>query len=267
MRLWEITLAAAILAGAALTASTDGGQAASVPVADPATALAVATSPPPTATVGVPVKSVRYDFGAGLRGEIWDLGHVLKLHEVSARGGRVSEVLRGDGVAVGYPAPCFGSVSMCPRVILQSDPAPGLNPDRGDVRWGARVMLAPGRTTDGENVVQKGFSTAGTQYKLQVDHYGGLASCVVAGYIGPLNKIYVAQWRRTVADGVWHSLDCVRHAGELTLTVDGRPRAAIAVPAELSIVNGDPLRLGGKGLGPYNDQFHGVLDDVYVAVG
>jgi hypothetical protein len=51
------------------------------------------------------------------------------------------------------------------------------------------------------------------------------------------------------------------------LFVDGQLRAAVTVPATLSIVNADPLRLGGKGIGPGNDQFHGELDDVYVTVG
>lgn len=217
--------------------------------------------------MGVPVKSVRYDFGTALGAEVWDLGHVLPLRPVAVNGGTLAGQERGDGIAVGYPPPCLGPPEMCPRVLLQSDPAPWLNPDQRDVLWGALVMVEPGRTTDGENVVQKGFSTAGTQFKLQVDHYGGLPSCVVAGTVSGVNRIYVAQWKRTVADGLWHSLDCVRRSGGLSLFVDGRLRASLPVPPTLSIVNPDPLRLGGKGLGPRNDQFHGALDDVYVTVG
>jgi concanavalin A-like lectin/glucanase superfamily protein len=225
-----------------------------------------ATEPEPTAPLGVPVKSVMYDFGAVLGAEVWDRDHVLPLHTVTVNGGGVTGVPREDGVAVDYPPPCSLEPRMCPRVILESDPAPGLNPDMGDLSWGARVLVEPGRTTDGENVVQKGYSILGTQFKLQVDHYAGLASCVLAGTVGEDHHIYVAKWNRTVADGLWHSLDCVRRSGGLSLLVDGTLRSTRPVPPDLSIVNPDPLRLGGKGLGPWNDQFHGRLDDVYVTV-
>lgn len=210
---------------------------------------------------------VEYDFGAVLGAQIWDREHVLPLHTVTMNGGSVTGVAREEGMAVDFPPPCDLAPQMCPRVILETDPAPGLNPDMRDVSWGARVMLEPGRTTDGENVVQKGYSILGTQFKLQVDHYAGLASCVLAGTIGEAHHIYVAKWNETVADGQWHSLDCVRRNGGLSLFVDGTVRRSLPVPPDLSIVNPDPLRLGGKGLGPWNDQFHGRLDDVYVTVG
>ena len=35
----------------------------------------------------------------------------------------------------------------------------------------------------------------------------------------------------------------------------------------LAIANDLPLRLGGKGIGPDNDQFHGALDAVFVEIG
>lgn len=269
---------------AVLSVSTDDGHRHQVssPVAEPLPPAAIVihhaavprrlvplpASRKTTAPVGVPVrKTVRYDFAGGLTADIWDPDRILRLHAVGAKGGVLEARERGEGIAVGYPPPCLGPPEMCPRVLLESDSAAWLNPDQRDVRWGARVLLGPDQTTDGENVVQKGFSTAGTQFKLQVDHYGGLPSCVVAGLVFGINRIYVAQWNRTVADGLWHTLDCVRVSTGLALYVDGELRKSVTVPAPLSIVNPDPLRLGGKGLGPWNDQFHGVLDDVYVTIG
>ncbi|WP_051366567.1 LamG-like jellyroll fold domain-containing protein [Hamadaea tsunoensis] len=222
----------------------------------------------PSAPAGVPANvSVRYHFDAGVGPAVWDDARLLRLRALGARDGAVRAQRRGTGYAAAFPAPCRTAEPECPRAILESDPAPWLNPGVRDVRWGAQVVLPPQSTTDGENVVQKGFSTQGTQFKLQVDHFGGLASCVVAGPDAGLNQIYVAQWNISVADGTWHKLDCVRHLGNLSLYVDGQLRAGVTVPVALSIVNPDPLRLGGKGIGPWNDQFHGELDDVYVTVG
>jgi hypothetical protein len=59
----------------------------------------------------------------------------------------------------------------------------------------------------------------------------------------------------------------VRSGTSLSVLVDGAVSGRTTVPAGLSIVNGDPLRIGGKGLSPNNDQFHGALDDVFVSIG
>ncbi|NUR74643.1 MAG: LamG domain-containing protein [Hamadaea sp.] len=232
----------------------------------PASPTADVRTPDQRRAAGEPV-TLRYAFDAGLADPIWDADRTLRLHPVGVMGGALTAKARAGTVAVGYPSVCQVQEADCPRVVLESDPAAWLNPGQADVSWGAQVLLESQNTSDGENVVQKGFSTQGTQYKLQVDHLGGLPSCVVAGLVFGVNRIYVAQWRRTVADGAWHRLDCVRRSTGLALFVDGELRASTAIPAQLSIVNGDPLRLGGKGIGPWNDQFHGILDDVYVTVG
>jgi hypothetical protein len=127
------------------------------------------------------------------------------------------------------------------------------------------VLLGADETTKGSNVVQKGFSTGGGQFKLQVDGKEGLPSCVLAGAQqgGPL---YVAISASTVADGRWHQVTCVRRGTSLTVSVDGAEVGRVAVPAELSVSNDDPVRIGGKGTGPNNDQYHGVLDDVFVSI-
>lgn len=212
-------------------------------------------------------KTVRYQFDTGLAEPIWDEARTLPLRTVGLNGGTVEARLHGDGQAAGFPQPCRVVVTECPRVVLETDPAAWLNPDQSDVSWGALVLLDPEQTTDGENLVQKGRSTQGTQFKLQVDHYAGLPSCVVAGTVFGVNRIYIAEWHSSIADGAWHKLDCVRRGSGLALFVDGEMRAGTVIPSQLSIVNPDPLRLGGKGIGPWNDQFHGLLDDVYVTVG
>ncbi|MEU7869377.1 hypothetical protein [Dactylosporangium sp. NPDC049140] len=50
-------------------------------------------------------------------------------------------------------------------------------------------------------------------------------------------------------------------------TFDGAVHATTAIPATLAITNPVPLSIGGKGDGAGNDQFHGTLDDVWIALG
>lgn len=211
---------------------------------------------------------LRYDLDQGLTEPVWDAARTLPLIPRAVRGGALRAVPRDGGRALAYPPPCLADDQRgCPTAVLQSPVVPWLNPRDRDVRWGARVLLRAEQTTDGENIVQKGRSTYGTQFKLQVDHRAGLASCVVAGLVGGENRIFVAQYVTSVADGRWHALDCERLGAALTLRVDGVVRARVTIPATLAIANDDPLRLGGKGVGPGNDQFHGILDDVYVTIG
>ncbi len=51
------------------------------------------------------------------------------------------------------------------------------------------------------------------------------------------------------------------------IIVDAAVRGIITIPATLSVSNTGPLSIGGKGAYPDNDQFHGVLDDVWIRVG
>jgi hypothetical protein len=51
----------------------------------------------------------------------------------------------------------------------------------------------------------------------------------------------------------------------MSINVDGRAISR-RVPAGLSISNGQPLRIGGKSVGPYNDQYAGQIDNVFVTV-
>jgi hypothetical protein len=71
----------------------------------------------------------------------------------------------------------------------------------------------------------------------------------------------------SVADGRWHALECRRIGARLAILVDGVPRGAGTIPATLSVDNTGPLSVGGKGAYTDNDQFQGVLDNVWVRIG
>jgi len=190
----------------------------------------------------------------------------LSMHVQTAHGGTLALIPHGGGLALRFPAPCahYGAPE-CARAVLTSDPAPWLNPGTRDLRYGAMVLLGAGATTKGENILQKGISNiAISQFKLQVDGIEGRPSCVIVG-VGS-HDIHVALASRSVADGQWHRLDCVRKGDILAVLIDGAAAGTVSIPANLMVRNDLPLQVGGKGAGPGNDQFNGDLDDVYVEI-
>lgn len=187
-----------------------------------------------------------------------------QLSVVAIAGGTVEPEAHAGGLAVRFPPRCRVYAGRgCPRVVLQSGRVP--NPGMAPVRFGAAVLMTTEDTAAGENVLQKGFSRGHGQFKLQVDGAAGFPSCVLVGTGS--RRIHMATAGVSVADGQWHAIECARSASSFSILVDGAVLRQIRVPAALSIVNSDPLRIGGKGLSPNNDQFHGAIDDVFVAIG
>ncbi|GIF01500.1 LamG-like jellyroll fold domain-containing protein [Paractinoplanes rishiriensis] len=226
-------------------------------------AMAMATA----ATAGAeaqaaPVDAVRYSFdGATPFADVTGNGHDLS--PVSRHGGAITTVARAGGSALAFPPPC--RVEPCPRIALRTVTTDELNPGRRPIRFGASVRLSADQTTTGENVLQKGYSAVGSQYKLQIDGVAGRPSCVLVDDRRP--QIHRAVSMVGVADGRWHTLECRRAGASLTLLVDGVRRSVATVPADLSVRNRIPLSVGGKGSFADNDQFQGMLDEVWVAIG
>jgi hypothetical protein len=206
-------------------------------------ALTACAAPAPADTTWHEPSGVRYRFDGGLG----DDRGVLPLRVASA-GGAIAMVDRDGGRAVRFPPPCerYGARE-CARVVLESGPASFLNPGTGPIRFGAAI-----RMSDGE-------------FKLQVDGLAGRPSCVLVG-VGS-SQICAAITDRSVANGRWHTIACVRDGGSLTVSVDGARAGSVSLPTTLSVHSDDPLRVGGKGSSANNDQFNGVLDDVYVDPG
>ena len=190
-------------------------------------------------------------------------GHGHDLTPVSRHGGTYDTVAHGAGRALTFPAPCH--TEPCPRIALRAVPEADLDPGRRPIRWGASVRLDPDETTKGENVLQKGYSASGSQYKLQVDGVQGRPSCVMVDDRRP--TIHVALSTASVSDGRWHTLECRRAGSDLAVVVDGQRRGGTTIPADLTVRNRIPLSVGGKGSFSNNDQFQGSLDDVWVSIG
>lgn len=209
---------------------------------------------------------VYYDFDGGVGRPIADVDGGHELRPLGQNGGTLRLVPQGSGLAVAYPDRCtLPRERDCPRAILEGFRDDSLNPGRRTLRYGASVRMTYDDLADGANVLQKGYSVGGvSQYKLQVDHRQGHPSCVVAGSRG---DIYRAEPWINVADGRWHDLECRRTPNRLIMIVDSVPRAWVPLPPQLSIANAEPLRIGGKGPAPGNDQFAGAIDDVFITIG
>jgi hypothetical protein len=253
---------------AALTVAGTASAAQAQPPSD-STAPASTTGQDPgttaTAATAGPHTVARYTFDArrsdGTFPDMSGSGHSLRAagtHDATTR-----MTPRASGSALVFPGTCGGS--SCPHLVLQATSAPDLSPGSADLRFGADVMLARSQTTAGQNVVQKGYSSSGGQYKLQIDGTAGRPSCVMVddGAV----TIHIAMSGVTVADGRWHRVECRRSGSQLSVVVDGVTRRTVTIPAALSVDNTLPLSIGGKGPGGNNDQFHGALDDVWITVG
>jgi hypothetical protein len=217
--------------------------------------VAVATAP----------VSLRYTFDGGAARPITDVRGAYQLHPQGQNGGTLSLVPQGNGLAVRYPNRCtLARERECPRAILQGVRDDALNPGTRPLRYGASILMTHSDLSDGANVFQKGYSVGGgSQFKLQVDHDRGHPSCVIVGR----RHIYRAEPAVDVADGNWHKLACSRTGRFLTLAVDGVERSRVTLPANLSIANPEPLRVGGKGANRGNDQYAGQIDNVFLTIG
>lgn len=229
-------------------------------------------TPAPSATPsGSSAPSPRPNPGTGLRldfdGGLDRSGAGLTLTKKAQQGGELTFVAHDAGLAVRFPETCHAAAEdSCPRAILEVADSAGLNPGLRPLHWGAAVLMTPGETSKGSNVVQKGYSMQGTQFKLQVDGYEGKPSCVISGPVEGQNHIFVALGSKGVADGGWHHVECVRDGAKLAVLIDGAPSGEAELPADLAIDNEAPVRVGGKGAATNNDQFHGMIDDVFIDI-
>ncbi|MEV0896707.1 LamG-like jellyroll fold domain-containing protein [Actinoplanes sp. NPDC049802] len=209
-----------------------------------------------------PLLIAHYGFNGRAGAIIDETGNGHTLRVLSYQGGRVRAVAHGPGAALAFPGKCTRLV--CPHVVLQSGASADLNPGARDIAFGADVLLPPGQTSPGQNILQKGYSTVSSQYKLQIDGVAGHPSCVLVDVRRPV--IRIARSVVTTADGRWHRVRCQRRGTLLDIYVDNVLRGRTRVPAGLTVTNNQPLRIGSKGAYRDNDQFNGVLDNVWVRI-
>jgi hypothetical protein len=234
------------------------------------TVIAVLPSAPASAapaggadTVPPATLVARYTFDAGAVD-----GHVA---DTSGRGGALTVrsadqgVIRFSGGTAAFPAACRSGATTCARGLLEAPNDADLNPGTRTFRWSARLAVSKSQLAGSSNVLQKGVSTGGSQWKLQLGATNGRAQCVVAGT--GTSGTYVVRSSESVADGAWHKIMCQRNGTSLSVWVDNVQRGAATIPSNLSISNSLPLRIGGPNFNTHSDMYHGQLDDVYAELG
>jgi len=215
------------------------------------------------ATESVPADFVAsYNFDSTVADGTFDdgSGHGHLLTALTRNGARPTTVPHGNGHALSFPHVCSGPT--CPRLVLEATDTDDLNPRTEPLRYGAGVRFTPAGSTGTESVLQKGWSTGGDQYRLEIDGGSGRPGCTVTD-----KQPYTARSRTSIGDGAWHAVECRRAGAELTILVDGGVARTVAVPATLSVSTARPFSVGGKGVSNYNDQFHGSVDDIWIHIG
>lgn len=166
----------------------------------------------------------------------------------------------GRGQALRFPAVCAVTEG-CPRAMVAIAHEAALDPAEKDFSYGAGVLLPADQTAQGSNIVQKGrFGSSGGQWKLQVDTLDGKPSCVVRGEA----SLLAVRSTESIADGQWHDVMCTKDDSGVSIEVDGTPTFE---RGEIGTVTNDfPISVGSPGIGDRDDQFHGVLDDVFLTI-
>lgn len=182
--------------------------------------------------------------------------------EMVANDGAVKQVpgAPGRGSAVAFPPMC-PTPQGCPRALLEIPDDPALDPGEEDFTYGASVRLDPQQTTTGSNIVQKGrYAASDSLWKLQVDNDAGHPSCVVRSG----SDLMRVRSGVSIADGSWHRVTCSKIGDGLAIEVDGVGRHT---QGRIGPVTSQwPVRIGAPGVGDHDDQFHGLIDDVFLRV-
>lgn len=234
-----------------------------------AIALAVALSPTAYAHAADVRLWLNFDNPPNDQADIlpWTTGCFANAEGVAAQacitaggGGSLTPTIRPSGEstspALKFPMPNSGTA-----VVIVSDQN-SLNPGTADFTLTAMVKLTSAEVSVGANLVQKGlFSTTGGQWKLQIDN--GIPSCRIAGTNPDETAApgVLVRWAAPITDIGWSYISCKRRGDELSISVDDATPVT-TTGATMNIANTADVRIGAKGTGTNNDQFHGAIDNV-----
>ncbi|WP_250037901.1 laminin G domain-containing protein [Paractinoplanes maris] len=240
-----------------------------VPAAPAAAAPAPAPSVSPAAAAAATSQLVaRWTFDAGaVNGQVADTsGRGPALTTRTADQGVIRfDTTTPSGRYASFPVACATTAKTCPRALLETPNIANLNPGTRTFRWSARMLTIKTQITGSANIMQKGVAGTGSQWKMQIGRTNGKAQCVVTGTGS--STVYLARSSGSVADGNWHKVLCQRSGTTLSVWVDNQQAGQTTIPANLSISNTMPLRVGGPNFKTKTDMYHGRLDDVYAELG
>ncbi len=142
-----------------------------------------------------------------------------------------------------------------------------LDPAANDITLTASVQVSgESMNDDSYDVVRKGLAgRPGGQYKMEIkraaDPTVGKLNCLYQGSRGTVNKVA----RRDIADGEWHTLECIKTSTSVVARVDGR-RGSTKAGSAGSISNPTNVLVGAKTAVPLDDTFDGKMDFVSIDI-
>lgn len=224
---------------------------------------------------------LEFDEGLAAMGEelgrIQNSGNALMRISVATRDGGALTRARGRyGFAARTPGGhARDGVGPLAALVVRPRGEDRLSPGTAPLKWGADVRLPARALTavEGNNVLQRGLFEDPVQFKLQIDD--GVPSCRVSGALGDAT----VEARASLRAGEWYRLHCQLRDGRLSVRVarPGRPGGTVgSAPAEVGpldferstpVAVGAKLNSGGEIVADSADQYHGLLDNVFVDVG
>jgi hypothetical protein len=142
-----------------------------------------------------------------------------------------------------------------------------LDPGKANLRITMRVRftVVPSARVGDYDLIRKGLSgTAGGDWKMEINppSSGSTMATAYCFFQDGTGKGASIRNGRSLADGAWHTIACVKTSTSIQIIVDGASRsAAVSLGA---INNTQPVYLGQK---PGADKYVGDMDEVSIQVG
>jgi hypothetical protein len=126
--------------------------------------------------------TISYGFDRGAANLNAALHDAPRLVVRSTNGGAIRTTKHAGGAAIGFPPVCaHPGTASCKRVVLETaGNGARLNPGSRRVQFGATLRMRADQTSDGENIVQKGFASGGS---VRCDLHAGALSITVDGTV------------------------------------------------------------------------------------
>jgi Concanavalin A-like lectin/glucanases superfamily len=224
----------------------------------------------PRLAVGAMLACVPVLIGAGeaqaaTTAALWHMEDTGRLVDSSGRG--------NDGTTTAVTSVASGAIGRAyhfngQNSVASVPDAASLDPGTATLRITARVRftVVPSRSVVDYDLVRKGLSgTAGGDWKMEI------FPSVPGGSVGPAYCFFQDATRasasirgtRNLADGIWHTISCVKTATSISVVVDGVARTKSVKLGAIS--NSKPVTIGAKPGG--GDRYLGDMDEVSIQIG
>jgi hypothetical protein len=176
------------------------------------------------------------------------------------KGGNIGTLKNVQVGQPGYQGTGYGFTGKSVIVVKNN---PSINPGAAPFQFTLHVNTTkkPSASVGDYDLLRKGLSsTKGGDFKAEILG-GGNAICYFRGSSG--SKQVSASGN--LADGKWHTIQCLKDDSKITIVVDGKAKSSSAKIG--SITNSASLAIGAKDGGGGGDWYTGLMDEVSFSIG